>query len=189
MRLVILIVSLLLSPIARAVTPVFDAGVFYFSDAMLYSSTNRAYGRTFFDVMVGLPLTNKGRYVLGWNYDSMSFADDPGTTKTTLAITDMGPKLIAYLDKDRTWMVAFNYNLITKGSYNPGTTATELRGTSMRGEIGYVGHMTESLLLGAKLNYYKASFNEEVTNQTSLAKTTNGRTVIYPSLALTFRFD
>ena len=184
----LLIMLLACAPSAHAVLPVFDLNLFYFSDTMLYSSSNTGTTRTFYDVMVGMPIAGKGRWVLGWNYDSMSFLDNPGTT-TKLSVTDMGPKLIYYVDKDRTWLLGLTYNLITKGTYDPGGSSTELRGTSLRVEFGYTPHMTESLLMGAKLNYYKASFNEEVTNQTSLAKTTNGRTVIYPSFAITYRFD
>jgi hypothetical protein len=173
---------------AFAVTPVFDLDIFYFNDAFAYSSSTSTYHRMFWDFMAGMPVAGKGRWVLGWNYDSMSFTDNPGTAET-LSITDMGPKLVYYADKDRTWVIGAMYGLISTGSYNPGTTASQLRGSSMRIEAGYTPHMTDSLLMGAKLVWYKASFKEEVTNETSLAKVTDGRTVIYPVFAMTYRFD
>lgn len=173
---------------AHAVLPVFDLDVFYFSDTMVYNSQSSTYQRTFYDFMLGMPLNSKGRWVLGWNYDAYSFKDNPGTA-TTLSVTDMGPKLVYALNNDKTMVLAFSYNLITKGTYNPGTTASQLRGTSMRAEFGYMPMIADGTFLGFKLNYYKASFTEEVTNQTTLSHVTDSRTGIYPSLAFTYRFN
>lgn len=189
MKSLVLTLALIFTSTSHAVLPVVDAGVFYFTDSMVYSSQTSSYSRTFFDFMVGLPLSNKGRWVLGWNYDSYSFKDNPGTA-TTLTISDMGPKILFSLSKDNSFVLGLTYNLITKGSYTPGGgTKSELRGSSLRAELGYQPAVSEHTYLGLKLNYYKATFNEEITGQTALAKVTDSRTVIYPSLAYTYRFD
>lgn len=188
MRILTTLILFLSAPFANAVTPVIDLDLFYFTDSFAYSSQTKAYSRTFWDFMIGMPLTKKGQWVLGWNYSSYSFIDNPGTAET-LTITDMGPKVVYYLNKDRTWVVSVTYNLITKGSYNGGSAVTELRGTSIRADFGYTPYMTDNLLMGAKLNYYKPTLSEEITNQTALAKTSNSRTVIYPSFAITYRFE
>ncbi|MGE4131364.1 MAG: hypothetical protein AB7F86_06980 [Bdellovibrionales bacterium] len=183
-----LIVSLFISPRAEAVTPIFDINAFYLSDTFTYSSASSVYNRTFYDLMAGFGMTKKGSFVLGWAYSSMSFSDNPGT-ETKLTITDMGPKIAYYFDKDREWVIGFTYNLITKGTYSSGGSSTEMRGSSMRAELGYVPMMWESVLIGAKLIYYQASFSEEVVNQTTLNGVSNSRKVIYPSLSVTFRWD
>jgi hypothetical protein len=172
---------------AYAYPPTIDANAFYFTDTFNYNSANSAYKRMMIDVSVGLPLTKKGNWVLGWNYGSYALSENPGT-ETSLKITDMGPKLEYYLNKDRTWLIAATYNLISKATYTSGTS-TELRGTSLKVEAGYMPMMWESVFMGAKLNWYKANFKEEITNQTSLAQVTHGRTIIYPTLAVTFRWD
>ncbi len=184
----LLISVALATPVAFAVTPVFDINVFYFTDTFTYSSADSAYKRTFYDFMAGFGLTKKRSFVLGWNYDSMTFSDNPGA-ETSLKITDMGPKFVYYFDKDRTWVVAFTYNLITKGTYSSGATTSELRGSSMKAEAGYLPMMWENVFMGAKLNYYKATFNEEITNTTTLTPVSNSRTVIYPSFSMTIRWD
>lgn len=139
--------------------------------------------------MAGFGITKKKSLVLGWDYSSMTFSDNPGTEES-LKVTDMGPKLLWYIDKDRTWVVGFTYFLITKGSYTAaGASETELRGSSMKGEFGYLPQMWENVFIGAKLNYYKGSFKEEITNNTSLAQVTDSRTVIYPSFSMTFRWE
>lgn len=135
-----------------------------------------------------MDLNKKGTLVLGWNYGSLSFEDNPGES-TKLTVTDMGPKLTYYFDKNLSWPISFTYNLITRGKYTSGATEAEQRGTSMKGEIGYTPQISESWYAGAKLNYYKASFNEEVVDDTALAKVTNGRTVIYPSFTLLYRWN
>lgn len=185
----IILIALFAAPGAFALTPVFDLNVFYFSDTFTYSSANSTYKRTFYDFMAGFGITKKKSLVLGWNYDSMSFSDNPGT-ETALKVTDMGPKIMYYIDKERTWVVAFTYNLITTGTYTPaGGTSTELRGSSMRAEFGYTPMMWENVLIGAKIVYYKGSFKEEISNNTSLAQVTDSRTVIYPAFSMTFRWD
>lgn len=180
----------LLSPIsARAITPTFDINVFYFTDDMVHSETS-AYKRTFYDFMIGFAVTKKKSFVVGWNYDAMSFSDNPGTSATTLSVTDMGPKFVYYWDKQREWATAFTYNLITKGSYSAaGGTATELRGSSMRFEAGYTPMMWENIFIGAKIIYYKGTFAEEITGDTALEKVSYGRTAIYPAFAMTIRWD
>ncbi len=183
------LIAALACPSASAVMPVFDINLFYFTDTMAYSSSP-AYKRTFYDLMVGFPVTKKRSFIVGWNYDSLSFSDDDGTGPTTLAVTDMGPKFVYYINKDRTWVLGFTYNLITKGTYSPnGGTATELRGSSMRFEAGYTPMMWENVFIGAKLVYYKATFAEEITNNTTLEQVSYGRTAIYPAFAITVRWD
>jgi hypothetical protein len=132
-------------------------------------------------------LSKKGQWVLGWNYDSMSFSDNPGVI-TTVAITDMGPKVTYYIDKARTWSLAVTYDLITKAAYNSAGTITELRGTAIKVEAGYTPEMWDGILMGAKINYYKPTFAEEIVS-TSLTKVAYGRAVIYPSFAFIFRWD
>jgi hypothetical protein len=175
---------------AHAARPVIDANVFYFTDGFTYgTSPANAYKRILYDLSLNLPFTKKNRLLLGWNYASYTFSDNTGT-ETSLKVTDMGPKLTYYFNKDRTWVAGFTYNLITKADYTPGGgTVTELRGTSMKFEAGYMPQMWENVLMGAKINYYKADFKEEITNQTALAQVTHNRTVIYPSFAVTFRWD
>jgi hypothetical protein len=166
---------------------VVDANIFYFSDTFAYDTTS-TYNRTLWDFFVGMGLTKKNQYIIGWNYDSMSFEDDPGTP-TKLSVTDMGPKFMVYFDKERTWVFGFTYDLITKGKYSSGSgTSTELRGSALKVEAGYTPPITETILMGFKINYYKASFAEKVID-TSITKKATSRTAIYPSLSFTMRWD
>jgi len=173
---------------ARAASPMIDLGLFYFTDDFTYSSAASAYKRLMWDVNIGLNLNKKGTWVLGWNYGSYTLTENPGT-ETSLTITDMGPKVYYYLDKQRTWVTALTYNLITKADYASGSATTELRGTSLKFEAGYMPMMWEGVYMGAKINYYKADFKEEITGQTALAQVTHNRAVIYPTFAMTIRWD
>lgn len=174
---------------ARAVTPVLDINLFYFTDDFTYDSTASAYSRTMWDVMVGMPITKKGRWVLGWNYASYSLSENPGSAETELTITDMGPKILVYIDRDRLWALGLTYNLIGRADYTASGTTSELRGTSLKAEFGYLPMMWENVFMGAKLNYYKADFKEEITGESSLEQVTHSRAVIYPTFAITIRWD
>jgi len=192
MRLIWTALALILAlsfPVARAASPVFDINVFYFSDAMSFDGDDSSYSRIFWDIMVGMPLNSRKNWILGWNYDSYSFVDNPAT-ETQLSIKGMGPKLIWYMNRERTWVLGLVYNLITTGAYTSASVNdVELRGTSLRAEVGYTAPLSESLLMGVKLNYYKASFSQKVTGGTTLEDVSDGRTVIYPSFTMTYRFD
>lgn len=167
---------------------VFDANVFYFSDSFTYADQPNTYQRLMWDVMPGFTVAYKGRFIIGWNYASYTLSENPGT-ETSLTISDMGPKFVYYMNRDKTWVVAFTYNLITTGTYTSGGTPTELRGTSMKGELGYTPMMWERVYMGAKLNYYQAAFKEEITGETALEQVANSRALIYPSFAMTIRWD
>jgi hypothetical protein len=188
-RRLLIATLIFMSAHARAADFVFDANVFYFTDDFTYDDTPNTYSRLMWDVTPAFTLTKKGRFVLGWNYASYTFTENPGT-ETSLTVTDMGPKFMYYLNKDKTWVFAFTYNLITKADYTAaGASATELRGSSMKGEFGYMPMMWERVYMGAKLNYYQASFNEEITGETALDQVSHSRTVIYPTFAMTIRWD
>ncbi len=186
MRIYILALLTILSVQARAATT--ELNLFYFSDAMTYDSDSYSYNRTFWDINFGVDLNKKGTLVLGWNYGSLSFTDNPGTA-TKLTVTDMGPKLTYFFDKNLTWPISFTYNIISRGKYTSGAIEAEERGTSMKVEVGYTPQISESWYAGAKLNYYKVSFNEEIVGDTALSQVTNGRTVIYPSFTLLYRWN
>ena len=165
---------------------VFDLNLFYLSDSFSYTDDS-SNGRLTYDVMIGAGLDRRGKFVLGWNYSSFSFEDDPGDAEVTVAVTDMGPRIVYYFDKELTFNLALTYNLITNGSYNSDTVETELRGTSYRAEIGYTPKITESLFIGAKLQYYVVSVAEEI-DETTIEEVSYNRTFIYPTFTLTYRF-
>lgn len=175
------------SAAVHAVVPVVDLNAFYNSDTFTYASTTSEYKKTLWDVTLGVNLDNRGLWTAGWSYASSSLTENPGT-ETSLAVIDMGPKIIWYLDKDRNWVLAFTYNLITKADYTSGATTSELRGNSMKVEAGYMQPISDAFLLGARINWYKPSFNEEIVG-TTLSDVTHSRAVIYPSFALMLRWN
>ena len=179
------LLSFLLFSFPSAAVVTIDGNIFYFSDSYVTSST-KTYSRTLWDAALSMDLTKKGSVLLGWAYRSDSFNDDTGTT-TTVAATGMGPKLTFYFDRENYWSAAFTYYLILKGSDS--ATSVTYNGTGMKGEFGYTPALNNWFYLGIKLNYYQASFAEQVTNQTSLAQVSYSRTAIYPSIAFVMRFE
>jgi hypothetical protein len=155
--------SLFLSTSAFAIVTI-DGNVFYFSDSYV-NSTTQSYSRLIWDAAVSLNLSKKGQVMLGWDYNSGSFDDTTGTNTTqTVAVTGMGPKLTFYLDKELEWSLAGVYDLILNATQS-GTSSYTYRGYGLKAEFGYTGHISESMLLGIKMNWYEAVFTEQITNQ------------------------
>jgi len=189
MRLLFFVLAALSSAPALAASFAADVDLFYFSDNFsVGSGSANTYSRLMWDIAPMIAVDKKAQFLIGWNYDSMAFTDSPGGAATTLTVTDMGPKLAYFINKDRTWEVAFTYDLITKANYTSGSTTAELRGTAMKAEFGYLPQMWEGIYVGAKLNYYKPTFSEQVVS-TTLTKVTDGRTTIYPTFSVIFRWD
>lgn len=186
-KLALTLMFLLTPNLAGAVVPIIDANVLYYSDNMTVSSATSSYTRTLWDIMFGMNLDKPGFWVLGWNYASSTLTENPGT-QTSLTVTDMGPKLLVFLNKEHNWLIGFTYNLITKADYQSGATTLELRGSSMKIDAGYMTAFSTSFFWGARINYYKPSFNEEIQN-TTLTSSSDSRTIIYPSFSLLYRFD
>lgn len=166
----------------------FDVNAFYYSDDLTAASTTVT-SRLIWDFAIMLNLDRKGRVVMGWSYGSVAATDETASV-TEYASTEMGPRFGYYLDKDYLWSVFFTYNLVSTADFTTGGGATEeWRGTTMRGELGYMPIATESFFAGIKLIYYKAAYNEQVTGSTTLATNSYGRAMIYPSLSFIYRWD
>lgn len=166
----------------------FDVDLFSFQDTFSNGGVSSSYTRTMWDLAPLVALDKKAHWLLGWNYDSMSFSDSPAAVPTTLTVTNMGPKIVYYFDKDRTWVTGFTYDLITTGNFTSAGATSQFRGTALKAEFGYTPEMFSGVMMGAKMNYYKATFNEQVVS-TTLTKVSDGRTVIYPTFAITIRWD
>ena len=181
------LVFLMLFSASSQALVIFDANVFYFTDDFT-TDVSASAKRTLWDLSLGMNLSKKGRIVLGWNYASSSFEDTADSETTTLTISDMGPKLSYFFDKEYVWSLGFTYNLITKGNYDDNGTTKEFRGTSMKVDFGYTPSISENFSIGVKLNYYKPAFNEQISGETTLAAVSYSRTSIYPSMAFNYRW-
>lgn len=165
-----------------------DVNAFYYSDTLTAAKTNTA-SRLAWDGALMLSLTRKGDVVLGWNYSSITASDVIDTTTVDYSSTEMGPRLGYYFDKKNTFSLFATYNMIATAQYSYAGTAAEWRGTSLKGELGYLPTINDELFVGIKIIYYKSSFGESVTNSTTLTNVSYGRAIIYPAFALSYRFD
>ena len=165
----------------------FDANALYYSDDLTAASTTVT-SRMIWDFAIMLNLDRKGRILMGWSYGSVSASDETASV-TEYSSTEMGPRFGYYFDKSSLWSLFFTYNLVATADFTASGTTEEWRGTTMRAELGYTPLATERLVVGVKLVYYKAAYNEQVTGATSLATNSYGRTMMYPALAFIYRWD
>jgi hypothetical protein len=174
-------------PSVAEATVSLDGNAFYFTDTYSTSSSS-TYSRLFWDAALSINLTKKGGTMIGWAYASSTFTDNANGQSQTVVASGMGPKLTFYLDKENLWSFSFTYLLLLTGT-DSSQSGVSYEGTGMKAEFGYVTPISDTIFLGAKINYFSASFSKQITNQTSLSQVSYGRTAIYPSVAFMLRFD
>lgn len=140
------------------------------------------------DIGLLMNLDRKGRFQIGWAYGSMSVEDSGGST-ASYTMTEMGPKLGLYLDKERTWGLFATYNLISTATYlsASGGTEEEWRGTSLKAEFGYTPNLTETIVAGLRLNYHTMTYSEQLVGASTFSAISKGRAVIYPTFIISWR--
>lgn len=169
---------------AKAV--VAELGLFYFTDD-LSSTSSISHSRTIYDFAV--LMTSDGRRLLGigWNYSGVSSTDST-TAETSYSSTETGPKFTYMFGREQDWYVGLAYNLLAKAQFSDANGEAEWRGTSIKGEFGFLPKVNNRLNIGVKLNYHQASYTEQITNTTTLTQTTNTKTMIYPTFAMVWKF-
>lgn len=181
-----LFASVLLTSIsAKAV--VAEVGLFYFNDK-LASTNDFTFSRTIYDVAV--LMTSEGRKLLGigWNYSGVSTSDDAPAGETTYSSTETGPKFSYMFGREQDWYVSLAYNLLAKAQFSGAAGEAEWRGTSLKSEFGYLPKVGSKLNIGVKLVYHQASYNEQITNSTTLTQESNTKTMIYPNFSVVYKF-
>jgi hypothetical protein len=99
----------------------------------------------------------------------------------------MGPGAIFYFGK-HDWRLGFAYNLVTSASYAvSGSTTKTWSGTGMSADFGYQFQISDGFGLGLRLNYSSSSFSSQLVN-TTYTTISYSKTLIYPSVAMTFEF-
>jgi hypothetical protein len=164
-----------------------DLNLFYTSDSLTNGSSS-TYGKTFYDFVAALNIDHKGAYQIGWSYGSYASTETVAGSTTTYTATQMGPKVIFSLNKDHNWLLGLTYNILSNASFQAGSSPSETwRGTAYAADIGYHQLITESLMMGLRLNYSASTYTEKLIG-TAYSTVSYTRTFIYPSFAISFVF-
>jgi len=184
---ILIIAVLLFCALSQAF--ILDANVFYFSDNFVPAGATTASTTTNYDVRIGFNVDKKDRFYVGWNYSGASTSRTESGNSTQYASTEMGPSFLWVLNKEKTWIISFAYNLVTTATYTPaGGTPEKWKGTSMKGYFGYNFALDENTFFGPTVTYYSASFNEKIINDTTYSTDSNARSQIYPALYFGLRY-
>jgi hypothetical protein len=176
---------LLFSFSAKAV--VAELGLFYFSDVL--ASTNDAkYSRTIYDVAVLMTSEGKRLIGIGWNYAGVTSIDDNASGETKYTSTETGPKFTYMFGREQNWYASLTYNLLAKAKFSDTAGEAEWRGTSLKGEFGYMSKVASNFSIGVKLVYHQATYNEQITDSTTLTQESNTKTMIYPNFSMIYKF-
>jgi hypothetical protein len=164
---------------ARPAHAFMELNAFYFSDTM-NTGTAAVSTRMFIETALGFMIDKNSRYFAGWAYAMHSASDSPSGTAITYASTEMGPRFVIMIDKAKEWSLGFGYYLVTKATYNPGTSE-EWKGTALKIDLGYNFNVNDAFQWGARLNYSSATYTEKLVGA-AYSTSSNSRIFIYPSV-------
>lgn len=164
-----------------------ELNVYYNSDSFKNEETN-SNTIMLYDASVGFGIDKKGYYNVGWNYSGSSTSKSDGTTTETYSSTQMGPRFLFFFDKAKMFNLGLTYNISTKGSFNDGNTTYTWKGTALKADFGVNFPIGETTLLGLRLNYSAASYNEQLEGSANYSTVSYNRTFMYPSIYMFFGF-
>lgn len=170
---------------SKASATFIDLNYLMFTDT-LKTGTTVTTSRTMYDIGFGALLGKPEQWIWTVNYGVGSFTDE-STSTTTYSFTDLGVKLGAFWTKSRTWFTTVTYNLQSTAIYNDGSSEVELRGTSIKADLGYAFWPTESIGIAARLSYYAPTYTESISG-TTLTKVSYTRTMITPCISMMFYY-
>lgn len=182
-RCLLLLFVLLLSRVASAAFA--DLNIMYMSDTFK-TSTTTTITRSMYDLGIGTELGKSGQWIWALNYGGGNLNDTAATT-TTYSFTDLGIKCGLFWTKQKSWFSSLTYNVSSKAKFNNGSTEVELRGTSIKADIGYTFWPSETVGLAVKIFYYAPTYTESV-NSGALTTVSYTRSIIYPSLSLMYSY-
>lgn len=157
---------------------------FYYMTDNFTSANTTANGHTFLEAMLGFSSDRKGRFILGWDYLSITASDtESSTTVISLSATAMGPKFMYYIDRARMWNIGLGYLLSATGTYSAGagSTSETWTGTLLKGDLGFNYWSNDTWMIGVRLNYAAATFNRQMVSG-SYTEESYTRNFIYPTL-------
>ena len=182
---ILFVVSILyFSNVAHAIT--LEVGAFYFSDK-LSSTNNYTTTDTMYDIAVLMTSEGKHPFGVGWSFSGVT-SKQTTSGETSYTATETGPKFTYLFGKENSWYLGLIYNLQAKAQYSDPSGSAQWRGTSIKGEFGYMPNISTKINFGVKLNYDSANYTEQVTNSSTLTETSNKKTMIYPTVAMIFKW-
>lgn len=157
----------------------------YLSDEFVTSSTSQ-YSKTFYNGNLLFSIDNKERLYVGFHAHQISFEEQVPTARTSLTSLDMGPYIMAYLDRRRFFSLGFGYNLLVNGTYSSGSSNQTLTGTSLMATIGASPEIGKDIYVGFDLNYVKVDYDKSTVGS-AVSDVSYTRTFILPTISLLWR--
>jgi hypothetical protein len=169
----------------RAIATFIDFNALSFSDKFT-TAGNSSISRTQSDIGIGFDITKSKQLVLAIASGSTNLADTAQVT-TLFVASDLGLKLIYFWNKGRNFSTGLTYSFISTAKYNDGTSEVELRGSSIKADLGYNFWLVESFAVSLKLFYYSSTYKESVLNNL-ITDVSYNRTLTYPSFGLVYAY-
>lgn len=173
------LVMLTLLFLARpALAGILDLNFAYANDSVK-TATTTTNSLMAYDFALGIPIGKRDIYV-SFAYGAYTSTFNPGTA-TTWNGTDMGLKFTGFFGRGKLFTSSLTYNLKSTVKYKTDSSNVELRGTSLRFDLGVNYWFADNAAISAKLFYYSPTLGEEIDSTTlntvSYARTTMGQCI------------
>ncbi len=161
----------------------------YISDEFT-TATTASNSKTLINGNLLFSIDNKERFYTGFHAHQMTFEETSvsgsTTTKNSLTSLDMGPYVLAYIDRKKIFSLGLGYNLLVNGTYTHGTVNETLTGTSLMGSLSASPEIGKELYLGFDLNYIKVDYVKSTVSSTT-SDVSYSRTFILPTISILWR--
>lgn len=185
MQINVFFFMILLFSSSRSHATFIDLNLLSFSDQFTTASDLKI-NRTQYDLGLGFDITKSRQLILAVASGSTNLTD-ASTTTTSFVASDLGLKLIYFWNKGKSYSTGLCYNIISTAKYNNGTNEVELRGSSMKVDLGYNFWLAESFAVALKFYYYSSTYKESVVDNV-ITTVAYKRTLTYPSFGLVYDY-
>lgn len=126
-------------------------------------------------------------FLLGWYMSGINNTDNySGVLNQTLSSSDMGPSFRWQTTSRQVFSVTYAYGIISKGSFNDGTTTEEIAGESHLLKLAMESNISDRILIGLALNYYTAGYKTSLVSSVQTGVSYKNAWT-YPSISLSYR--
>ena len=182
----ILLISLSLFSSTANASFMMQYSFLYFSDSddveeFSYSKMNNM-------IFVGASIDRSQQIFLGQSIQMWSKSHEvDGGDVSEISITELGPRIIYFLDQARRWGFSATYNPYCIGTRTVAGQEETISGSSYMASMGYQLYVTKTFQMGASINYYGVSISEKsISNtETDVSESYSG---IIPMLEFAMKF-
>ncbi|MBF0297100.1 MAG: hypothetical protein HQK51_00135 [Oligoflexia bacterium] len=170
------------------------ASIYYQHSLSIYNTQDNAenlnYNTMNNFMFLGATLGSTNRFVLGWSIVLWNRTyKSPEGTDSKINTTELGPRVMYFLNQERNFGISAAYHVYAKGSRTLATTGIKenISGNSYFIALSYHLRLTSTIYGGAAFVYQTLNISEATVDETQ-SKVSHSYSTYYPMLEFSLRF-